>query len=115
MKNSPRFDRCFRFASDGLNNRLIRLLSKANIPYAVDGDRYVYYLSDDEGCFEEVLARVRNAVFPSWQVLSSPRAWTDRYRAEMGRRGVQFQEEWANGSVDFLISREHRPHAWKLD
>lgn len=115
MKKSPRFDRSFRFASDRLNNRLIALVNKARIPYAVDDQRCVYYNSDDEESFEDVLEVIRDSVFAGWQVLSSPRTWTDRYRTEMDRRGIAYEEEWMNGSVDFLISREHNPHAWNLD
>ena len=58
---------------------------------------------------------VRNAVFPAWQVLSFPKAWTTQYRAELKQRGVKYQEVWVNGEVEFLISQEHDPHVWKLD
>jgi hypothetical protein len=113
-KRIPRFDRRFRFENDRLNDRLINLIGKAKIPYAVDKERFLHYRSDDEESFEDILARIRNSVFRSWQVLSSSETWTNRYRAEMDRRGVDYQEEWTNGSVDFLISQEHKPHAWKL-
>src|SRR3954452_23573760 len=103
MKKSPRFDRSFRFANDKLNERLIAILGKAAIPYAVDEERYIYYRSDDEERFEDALARIRSAVFPAWQILSSPKTWTERYRAEMKKRGVDYQEEWTDGSVDFLV------------
>jgi hypothetical protein len=114
MKKNLRFDRRFRFASDKLNDRLIAFLGKEDIPYAVDEGRYVHYRSENEEAFEDVLARIRSAVFPEWQILSSPRDWTERYRAEMDKRGVNYQEEWTDGAVDFLISREHKPHAWKM-
>jgi hypothetical protein len=115
MMKKLRFDRRFRFGDQKLNNRLIRLVLKAGISFAVDQDYYVYYRSEDEERFEDVLAVIRSAVFPAWQVLSFPKIWTSRYRSEMERRGVEYQEEWTNGSVEFLISQEHKPHAWKLD
>lgn len=114
MKRSPRFDRRFRFAKDELNDELISRVSRAAIPYAVDRNRHVYYNSEDEESFEDVLAGIRSSVFPRWQVLSSPKNWADRYRLEMERRGIAYQEEWTNGSIEFLISQEHDPHGWEL-
>ncbi len=109
------FDRCFRFANQKFNNRLIRLVVKAGIAFAVDHDNCVYYRSEEEERFEDILSLIRTAIFPAWQVLSFPKAWASRYRSEMERRGVEYQEEWADGTVEFLISQEHKPHAWKLD
>ncbi|MBL8796168.1 MAG: hypothetical protein JNM56_19865, partial [Planctomycetia bacterium] len=71
-----RFDRRFRFANQKLNARLLRLVLKANILFAVDRDQSIFYRSEDEEHFEDALALIRNDVFPAWQVLSCPKDWT---------------------------------------
>ena len=58
---------------------------------------------------------IRDKVFPSWQVLTCPKDWIERYRDYMNRHGIPFKEELSDGELWFLIPRKYRPHAWKLD
>lgn len=114
MTYPMRFDRWFRFRDDRLNNHLLRLLHQAGISYGVDKDRNVYYLSQDEEPFEDLLSAVRDEAIPSWQILSSPEEWVPKYRAEIVRRKVPFYEEMNNGQIEFLLPRAAKPHSWRM-
>jgi len=74
----------FKFMNDKLNLRLIGLLKKANIDYFVDRDGVIRYSSrDEEVVGNELIRRVRNEVFPRWQLLSCPKDWIERYKQYM--------------------------------
>jgi hypothetical protein len=108
------FDRSFRFVKDALNQKLVSLLRRSDLDHSVAADGRVHYHSGDEERFEDVLGRVRGDVFPEWQVLSFPQEWANLYRTAMADRAVSYEEELNNGSVEFLLSAHHRPHAWKI-
>jgi hypothetical protein len=110
-----RHDRWFKFADVQLNRKLIALLERAGLACAISNDGKVRYHSSDEEQFEDVLACIRGEVFPSWQVLSFPPDWANKYRHAMEIRQHPYQEELNNGSVEFLIAGDLRPHSWKID
>jgi hypothetical protein len=83
--------------------------------HAVGVDGRIYYHSSDEESFEDILAPVRAAAFPAWQVLSSPSDWLQKYRDEMKQRKIPYHEELNNGSVEFLLPRSARPHSWQME
>jgi hypothetical protein len=106
----------FRFADDELNHRLIAHLKKNRIPHSVDSQGVIHYSPEDEEAVEnESIVSIRRRVFPSWQVLSSPQEWADRYRQYMTEHGIPFKEELSQGELWFLLPRKYRPHMWKFD
>ena len=105
----------FRFADKDLNQRLVALLKRERVEHFVDAEGAVHYAkADEETVGNELIRTLRNRIFPSWQVLSCPRSWADRYKAYMDAHGVPFCEEWINHQLCFLIPRKYRPHSWKL-
>jgi hypothetical protein len=58
---------------------------------------------------------IRNEVFPSWQILTCPKDWIERYRQYMTQHDIPFTEELANHELWFLIPRKYRPHSWKIE
>ncbi len=109
-------DYSFRFLDKDLNAKLVSLLRKAKIPYTVDTKGVVHYSSaDEEQVGNDLICSIRDRVFASWQILTCPSDWTDRYRAYMSRHHVPFTEECSNGELWFLIPRNYRPHSWKID
>lgn len=106
----------FRFVDDDLNLRLIALIKRSGVAHAVGKNGVVRYPARSEDVVEnELICSVRDAVFPSWQVLSCPSQWVDRYKSYMTRRHVPFVEELGDNQLWFLIPRRYRPHSWKLD
>ena len=106
----------FKFARDDLNRRLIALLNKNKIRHFVDKSGVIHYAPEDEESVEnDLIGSIRDRVFSSWQVLSCPKEWIERYRQYMTRHDIPFQEEWIDGQWCFLLPRKHRPHLWKLD
>jgi hypothetical protein len=106
----------FKFSDQRLNRQLLSLIKKACIKHRVATDGTIHYSSRDDELFEnELVERIRSSVFPSWQVLSCPKGWAERYEGYMLKHGVPFREELIDGQVSFLIPRKHRPHTWKLD
>jgi hypothetical protein len=106
----------FQFLDGDLNRELVGLLTKAGIKHTIDHDGVVYYSPDDEEVVEnDLIGSVRDKVFPSWQILTCPEDWAARYKEYMSRHGIPFREERSDGELWFLIPRNHRPHAWKLD
>jgi hypothetical protein len=105
----------FRFAEDELNRRLIALLKKNNVRHSVDEKGVIHYSpEDEESVGNYLIGSVRKDVFPSWQVLSCPAEWAERYKRYMKRREIPFKEELTDGQLCFLLPRRYRPHAWKL-
>jgi hypothetical protein len=105
----------FKFADDDLNRRLITLLNEKEIRHFVDKNGIVHYSPEDEELVEnEVIGSIRDQVFPSWQVLTCPKGWTERYRQYMTLHGIPFREELVLDEIWFLIPGKYRPHSWKL-
>lgn len=108
--------RSFKFADDEWNRRLLALMQKAGIPGLIDKEGAVHYSLDDEKAVENDLIRsIRDEMFSSWQIVSCPKIWANRYKDHMIRHDVPFIEELIDGQLCFLIPRKYRPHAWKLD
>lgn len=108
--------RSFRFSDDVYNRRLIDLLKKRQIRHSVDKQGIIHYAPEDEECVEnDLIASIRTRIFSSWQVLSCPQEWLERYRFYMTQHGISFEEEWDDGQVCFLLPQKYRPHRWKLE
>lgn len=107
----------FRFADDELNGKLLALLKGARVKHVVvDKNGVMHYSAADEVFVENDLIRsIRDQAFPSWQIISCPKDWTERYKHYMTQHDVPFVEEWIDDQLCFLIPRRYRPHAWKLD
>src|SRR5438132_14360635 len=104
----------FKFLDADLNQRLLNLLRKGKIKHEVGKDGIIYYSSDAEDIIENsFICPVRDQVFPSWQVLTCPRDWAERYKEYMSRHRIPFHEEFSNGEVWFLLPRNYRPGRWK--
>ena len=106
----------FKFVDDSLNQKLIALLKKERFRRVViDTDGVLHYSTEDEEVVENDLIRsIRDHVFSSWQIISCPRQWAERYKRYMTRHGVPFVEELIDSQLCFLIPRRYRPHSWKL-
>ncbi len=105
----------FQFVDEKLNQRLAALFDKHKIAYSVDEKGALHYAPEDEEFIENnVIASIRDQIFPIWQVLSCPRDWSERYRDYMTRQNVPFIEERIDGQLCFLLPRRYRPHSWKL-
>jgi hypothetical protein len=110
------FVRTFRFRDDSLNRRLIGLLKKNEIRHAVDATGVIHYaIADEESVENDLIGAIRARVFPSWQVLSCPEDWADRYRDYMRQNAIPFTEEEDDGQSFFLLPRKYRPHLWKME
>ena len=107
----------FKFADDELNQKLIALVKGVRWEQVViDDDGVVHYSAVDEELMENDLIRsIRDQVFPSWQIISCPKNWTELYKQYMVQHGVPFAEEWIDNQLCFLIPRRYRPHSWKID
>ncbi len=106
----------FKFVDETLNRRLLALLNRAGVKHTVDKGGAVHYSPDDEGVVEnDLISSIRDQVFSSWQVLTCPVDWIQRYREYMTKHGVPFREELSNNQLWFLIPRKYRPHSWKLE
>ena len=81
---------------------------------AWDENGLIYFDPKDEEAIEDILARVRNAQFNTWQILSCPSDWVNKYRYEMKRRQVPYFEELNDGQVEFLLPGDQEPHDWEL-
>jgi hypothetical protein len=105
----------FRFVNDKLNQRFVALINKAGIDHTVDRDGCVHYSpKDEEVVGNDLICSLRNDVFSSWQILSCPKDWVERYKQYMDLHHVPFSVELINEQVSFLIPRRYRPHSWKL-
>ncbi len=106
----------FRFMDDELHRRMLALLKKHMIKHVVNSDGVIHYsVKDEEIVGNELIATVRASVFPSWQLLSCPADWTERYKRHMNQHGVPFREERFNNELCFLLPRKYRPHSWELE
>jgi hypothetical protein len=105
----------FRFAEDDLNRRLIALLKRNEIRHSVDKNGVIHYSPEDEELVEnDLISSIRTRVFSSWQVLTCPKEWAERYKQYMARHDIPFKEEWSHGQLWFLLPQKFRPHRWKL-
>ncbi len=105
----------FRFVDNKLNRRFISLLKRKDINHCIDTNGSVHYsLRDEESVENDVVGSIRSEVFPSWQVLSCPKDWTEAYKEYMTQHGIPFREESINDELCFLIPGKCRPHSWKL-
>lgn len=106
----------FRFADDALNEKLIKLLKKKKVPHSVDTRGAIRYSSDNEERIEnELIKSVRDTQFPTWQIISCPQHWSDRYQDYMKSHEIPYVIELIDGKTCFLLPRKYRPHAWKLE
>jgi hypothetical protein len=108
------FSRNFRFLNDRLNILFIHLLIVRGLRMTWDENGVVYFDANDEETVEDILATIRNSQFSSWQILSCPSDWVNKYRSEMKRRQVPFVEELNDGQVEFLLPGDQEPHDWKF-
>jgi hypothetical protein len=106
--------RNFRFLNDRLNSLFIQLLLGSGLRVSVDDNGVVYFDHANEEAVEDILAKIRDSRFDSWQVLSCPSDWVNKYRQEMKRRKVPFIEELNDGQVEFLLPQNYEPHDWKI-
>jgi hypothetical protein len=112
----PMQSNSFKFLDDHLNHLLLALLRKCKIKHRVDRNGVIHFSSEDEEVVEnELICSVRDKAFPTWQLLTRPPEWTERYKKYMSNHGIPFCEEQSNGESWFLIPRKYRPHRWKLD
>lgn len=106
----------FRFVDQDLNRQLLTLLNESKVPHTLDAEGTIMYSAKYEDVVgSELIPRVRDRQFASWQVLSCPSDWLDRYKLYMNRNHVPFKEEIVDGEVSFLIPGNYRPHSWQLD
>jgi len=83
----------FKFLDDDLNQRLLALLRKDKIKHEVGNDGIIRYSPDEEDVIENnFIFSIRDQVFPSWQVLTCPRDWAERYKEYMSRHRIPFHE-----------------------
>ncbi len=106
--------RNFRFLNDRLNDLFIHILLGSGLRVGVDDNGVVYFDHADEEAVEDILAKIRGSRFDSWQVLSCPGDWVNKYRQEMKRRNVPYIEELNDGQVEFLLPQNYEPHDWKI-
>jgi hypothetical protein len=106
----------FKFADKQLQNQLLALLNEAHVKHRIGKNGVVYFSSDDEEVVEnDLICSLRDQVFPTWQVLTCPGDWVERYRCYMSRHQIPFSEELSNNQLWFLIPRKYRPQMWKMD
>jgi hypothetical protein len=105
-----------KFVDDKLNHELISLLAKAGVKHRIGKEGIIHYSPDDEEVVgNKILPGIRNKLFSSWQIISCPQDWAERYRRYMIRHDVSFVEELIDNQMCFLVSRRHRPHSWQLE
>jgi hypothetical protein len=108
-------ERKIKFRNESLNRKLVELLTEKKASFRIDESGSIVYPENDEAFVEnELVSSVRRGVFPSWQVLSCPDEWVDRYRNYMIDHRVPFEEELADEENLFLIPSSHQPHSWKI-
>src|SRR5439155_3457648 len=97
----------FRFVDDGLNRKLLALLSrKAKGKFTVDASRVVHYSHDDEDLIgNDIICAVRGEAFPSWQLVMFPPDWAESYTDYMIKHDIPFREELRDGQLRLLIPR----------
>src|SRR5436190_13097347 len=110
------FTRTFKFVDDNLNRKLIGLVKKSRVEHFIDKEGVLHYSPGDEDSVEnDLVCSIRDQVFPSWQVLTCPGDWVERYKRYMSQHDIPYIEELANNEVWFLLPRKYRSHSWKLD
>src|SRR5712691_2572502 len=94
----------FRFVDNQLNHELISLIANSGLKHRIDKKGIILYSPDDEEVIgNEILPAVRNKLFASWQIISCPQDWAERYKRYMIRRDVSFVEELIDNQLCFLI------------
>jgi hypothetical protein len=115
MRTKKAQEYSFQFLNPVHNRRLLRLLRESRIPYRVDDEGTVRYAPEDaEAVGNDVISSVRDRIFATWQVLSFPADWTERYRHYLEKNRIPYEEELANGELRFLIPGNYRPHSWAV-
>jgi hypothetical protein len=104
--------RQFRFMNDWLNTLFIQMVASKGLLVKLDESGVVYYDARVEEAIEDILAAIRESQFSSWQILSCPSEWVNKYRSEMARRKVPFIEELNDGQIEFLLPGDQEPHDW---
>lgn len=104
--------RSFKFLNDKLNNIFISKLNKNKIPYK-NNKGVVFYPNKYELIVEnDILINIRNKVFESWQLICSKNYIL--YKKYMNYNNIFFEEELYDKEVQLCISKNYRPHRWKL-
>lgn len=81
----------FKFLDNDLNQKFIGLVKKADIEHRIDHNGLVRYAASDEEHVEnDLICSIRDAVFPSWQVLTCPSDWTTRYKHYLSCHSIPF-------------------------
>jgi hypothetical protein len=106
----------FRFMKPSLTDALAARLEKAKLNFKKDREGALWYAAEDEERLEnDFLVPMRDRMFSSsWQLVTCPPAWAERYRQYMIAKGIRFEEELFDDRVAFCIPREYRPHTWRL-
>jgi hypothetical protein len=106
----------FKFADQKLNQKLISLLLKKQIPFRVKDDQSIHYKPEDEPQIgNELINRLRDTIFKPWQTLSCPNEWVSRYKQYVVLHGIPFAQEYIDDQEGFLLPRKYRPHSWRMD
>ncbi len=105
----------FRLVDDSLNRQLIGLLKRNGVQHAVGKNGVIRYSPANVELVEnDLIASIRDSVFPSWQIISCPKDWAERYKTYMIHHEIPFVEELIDRQLCFLIPRAYRPHSWRL-
>jgi len=106
----------FRFNNQTLNKKLLALFKKYRVTHSADKSGTIRYSPKSEEFVQnELIAKVRGTAFPSWQLISCPNGWAQRYKDYILQHDIPFHEEVADNELWFLIPRNYRPHAWVLE
>lgn len=109
------FDLSFKFMDANRNRKLLASVKTAGIKHRLDATKVLHFSSDDEDVVGNKLIKpLRDEQFQSWQVLSCPTEWTERYRQYMRKHRIPFSEELIDGETCFLISGHQTPLDWEL-
>ena len=106
----------FRFLNPSLNKKLVASLKKAKVVHTTDASGTIRYSPQfDNQVQNEILPKIRDGVFDSWQLVSCPKNWVSRYKDYMQNHEVPYREELADNELWFLIPRSYRPHKWVFE
>lgn len=105
----------FRYVDDKLNNKLQLMLKRMKVKHRVDKTGTIHYSAHDVDVVEnDLIKRIRDSVFPKWQIISCPSDCIIQYKEYMESHKIPYKEELVASNVCFLVSRKYRPHTWKL-
>ena len=106
----------FKFVNEKLNHSLILLLKKAKLKFKISAQNLIHYATQDEERIEnEIICKIRDKAFPTWQLLSCPAEAAPLYKQYMVSHQIPYEIELCDSEIGFLLPRSYRPHAWKLE